>query len=72
MRKERPINEGNDMRKQYKKARYKRAAARATERKYPGLKALTKSMKALREAAAECGRLIAKNLNKLLEGVRKD
>lgn len=55
------------MRKQYKKARYKRAAAREADRKYPGIKVFKKKIEDLRKAADECGRSIAKALNKILE-----
>ena len=55
------------MRKQYKKARYKRAAARKTDRTYPKIKVFRIKIKELRKAADECGRSIAKALNKILE-----
>ena len=54
------------MRKQYKKARYKRAALRKEDRKYPGIKAFRRNMEALRKAAEECGRSIAEGMKKLI------
>ena len=54
------------MRKQYKKARYKRAALRKEDRKYPGIKAFRRNLEELRKAAEECGRSIAEGLNKLI------
>lgn len=56
------------MRKQYKKARYKRAALREADRKYPGIKALRKNLEEARKAIEEWGRSIAEGLNKLLGG----
>ena len=54
------------MRKQYKKARYKRAAEREYERLYPGIKAFRKNIEGLKKAAYECGRRIAKGINDLI------
>lgn len=56
------------MRKQYKKARYKRAAMREADRKYPGIKALRRNLEELRKAMEECGRSIAEGINKLIGG----
>ena len=56
------------MRKQYKKARYKRAAMRKADRKYPGMKALRRNLEELRKAMEECGRSIAEGINKLIGG----
>ena len=53
------------MRKQYKKARYKRAAKREFERAYPGIKALIKNIEKLRKDVYECGRRIAKGINEV-------
>ena len=55
------------MRKQYKKARYKRAAAREADRMYPGIKALRRNLEEARKAIEEFGRSIANALNKLLK-----
>ena len=60
-------SERNCMRKQYKKARYKRAALRKADRKYPGIKVFRKKIEDLRKAVDEWGRSIAKALNKILE-----
>ena len=57
------------MRKQYKKARYKRAALREADRKYPGIKALRRNLEKARKAIEELGRSIAEGLNKLIGGV---
>ena len=54
------------MRKQYKKARYKRAAQREYERACPGMKALRKNIEGLKKAWYECGRRIAKGINNLI------
>ena len=56
------------MRKQYKKARYKRAALRKEDRKYRGIKAFRRNLEELQKAAEECGRSIAEGLNKLIGG----
>ena len=56
------------MRKQYKKARYKRAAMREADRKYPGIKALRRSLEELRNSAEECGRSIVEGIIKLIGG----
>ena len=56
-----------NMRKQYKKARYKRAAARKTDRTYPRIKVFRIKIKELRKAADKYGQSIAKALNKILE-----
>ena len=56
------------MRKQYKKARYKRAAMREADRKYPGIKVLRRNLEELRKAMEECGRSIAEGINKLIGG----
>ena len=56
------------MRKQYKKARYKRAALRKADRKYPGITAFRRSLEEARKAIEECGRSIAEGLNKLIGG----
>ena len=55
------------MRKQYKKARYKRAAMREADRKYPGIKALRQSLEELRKAMKKCGRSIAEGINKVID-----
>lgn len=60
------------MRKQYKKARYKRAAMREADRKYPGMKALRRSLEELRKAMKECGRSIAEGINKLIGGQNEE
>lgn len=60
------------MRKQYKKARYKRAAMRKEDRKYPGIKALRQSLEELRKAMKECGRSIAEGINKLIGGQNEE
>lgn len=59
------------MRKQYKKARYKRAALRKADRAYPGLKAFRRNLDEARKAIEELGRSIAKGLNKLLAEVKE-
>lgn len=56
------------MRKQYKKARYKRAAKREYERLYPGMKALRKNIEGLKKAWYECGRSIATAINNMILG----
>lgn len=55
------------MRKQYKKARYKRAMEREINRRYPGIKALRKAIEGMRKAAEECGRSIATAINNMIE-----
>ena len=60
------------MRKQYKKARYKRAAMREADRKYPGIKALRRNLEELSKAMKECGRSIAEGINKLFGGQNEE
>ena len=55
------------MRKQYKKARYKRAMEREINRRYPGIKTLRKAIEGMRKAAEECGRSIATAINNMIE-----
>lgn len=54
------------MRKQYKKARYKRAALRKADREYPGIQAFRNNLKELRKAIEKWGEAVAKGMNKML------